>query len=165
MDILFNYEYLIILLILILISIVIIRINKKDFTIKINKLIEYLGGKDNILNVESNMSRLNIKVKDTSIVNKDAIEKLGAKGIVEIDNELKIIMGPNSKQLKKIISRCHDNCKVVCAGHCGQTDLRFPQDSQFPKYLTAARRADFIKIIELTKNYRGKLSQFADEVY
>ena len=71
----------------------------------------------------------------------------------------------NSKQLKKIISRCHDNCKVVCAGHCGQTDLRFPQDSQFPKYLTAARRADFIKIIELTKNYRGKLSQFADEVY
>lgn len=71
----------------------------------------------------------------------------------------------NSKQLKKIISRCHDNCKVVCAGHCGQTDLRFPQDSQFPKYLTAARRVDFIKIIELTKNYRGKLSQFADEVY
>ena len=59
--------------------------------------------KDNILNVESNMSRLNIKVKDTSIVNKDAIEKLGAKGIVEIDNELKIIMGPNSKQLKKYI--------------------------------------------------------------
>ena len=103
MDILFNYEYLIILLILILISIVIIRINKKDFTIKINKLIEYLGGKDNILNVESNMSRLNIKVKDTSIVNKDAIEKLGAKGIVEIDNELTIILGPNSKQLKKYI--------------------------------------------------------------
>ena len=34
---------------------------------------------------------------------KDAIEKLGAKGIVEIDNELKIIMGPNSKQLKKYI--------------------------------------------------------------
>ena len=40
MDILFNYEYLIILLILILISIVINRINKKDFKNKINKIIE-----------------------------------------------------------------------------------------------------------------------------
>ena len=49
------------------------------------------------------MSRLNVKVKDTSVVNKDGIEKLGAKGIVEIDNELKIIIGPNSKQLKKYI--------------------------------------------------------------
>ena len=69
-----------------------------------------------------------------------------------------------SKQLKKIISRCHDNCKVVCAGHRGQIDLKFPQDSQFPKYLDAARKIDFIQIIELTKNYRGKLSKFADEV-
>ena len=95
MDILY-IEYLIIFAILILISIIVI-------TIKINKLIEYLGGKNNIINVESNMSRLNVKVKDTSIVNKDGIEKLGAKGIVEIDNELKIIIGPNSKQLKKYI--------------------------------------------------------------
>lgn len=102
MDILY-IEYLIIFAILFLISIIVIRINKKDFTIKINKLIEYLGGKNNIINVESNMSRLNVKVKDTSIVNKDDIEKLGAKGIVEIDNELKIIIGPNSKQLKKYI--------------------------------------------------------------
>ncbi len=102
MDILY-IEYLIIFAILILISIIVIRINKKDFTIKINKLIEYLGGKNNIINVESNMSRLNVKVKDTSIVNKDGIEKLGAKGIVEIDNELKIIIGPNNKQLKKYI--------------------------------------------------------------
>lgn len=70
----------------------------------------------------------------------------------------------NSRQLKKIISRCHDNCKVVCAGHRGQIDLKFPQDSQFPKYLDAARKIDFIQIIELTKNYRGKLSKFADEV-
>lgn len=108
MDILY-IEYLIIFAILILISIIVIRINKKDFTIKINKLIEYLGGKNNIINVESNMSRLNVKVKDTSIVNKDGIEKLGAKGIVEIDNELKIIIGPNNKQLKKYIKDLRQN--------------------------------------------------------
>ena len=77
--------------------------NKKDFNIKINKLIEYLGGKDNILDVETNLSRLKVTVRDVNIVNKDGIQKLGAKGIVEIDNQLKIIYGPNAKQLKKYI--------------------------------------------------------------
>lgn len=99
----YGYEYLIILIILILISIIVIRINKKDFAVKINKLVQYLGGKDNIISTEKNMSRLNVKVKDTSLVNKDAIEKMGAKGIVEIDNELKIILDPNSGQIKKYI--------------------------------------------------------------
>jgi len=97
-------QYVIIIAVLLLISIIVIKINKKDFRININKLIQYLGGKDNILNVEHNMSRLKVSVKDTSIVNKDAIQKLGAKGIVEIDNQLKIILGPESKQLKKYIN-------------------------------------------------------------
>ena len=35
--------------------------------------------------------------------NKEGIQKLGAKGIVEIDNQLKIILGSESKQLKKYI--------------------------------------------------------------
>ncbi len=93
-------EYLIIIAVLILISIIVIKINKKDFTIKINKLINYLGGKDNIIEVNENLSRLNIKVKDPSLVDKDGITKLGAKGIVEVENEFKIILGPNSKRLK-----------------------------------------------------------------
>ena len=49
-------------------------------------------------------ARLKVTLKDTSIVNKEGIQKLGAKGIVEIDNELKIILGPNSKQLKKYMA-------------------------------------------------------------
>ncbi len=97
------WHYIIILIVLIIISFIVIKMNKKDFNIKINKLIEYLGGKDNILDVESNLSRLKVTVRDVNIVNKDGIQKLGAKGIVEIDNQLKIIYGPNAKQLKKYI--------------------------------------------------------------
>ncbi len=97
------WHYIIILIVLIIISFIVIKMNKKDFTIKINKLIEYLGGKDNILDVQSNLSRLKVTVRDVNIVNKDGIQKLGAKGIVEIDNQLKIIYGPNAKQLKKYI--------------------------------------------------------------
>ena len=36
-------------------------------------------------------------------MNKDAIQKLGAQGIVEIDNQLKIILGEGAYQLKKHI--------------------------------------------------------------
>lgn len=99
-----SYEYLIIIGILLIISFIIIKINKRDFKIEINKLIQYLGGKDNILSANYHMSRLKVKVKDTSIVDKDAIQRLGAKGIVEVDNELKIILDSNSKNIKKYIS-------------------------------------------------------------
>ena len=66
-------------------------------------MIQCLGGKDNIIDSEVNMSRLKVILKDMNIVDKEGIQKLGAKGIVEIDNQLKIIFGPNSKQLKKYI--------------------------------------------------------------
>ena len=71
---------------------------------ELNKLVQYLGGKDNILDTEVNMSRLKVTLKDVSIVDKSSIEKLGAKGIVEIDNQLKIIFGPEAVKLKKYIS-------------------------------------------------------------
>ena len=77
--------------------------NKKDFYIESNKLVDYLGGKDNIISMEVNMSRFKVTLKDITKVDKDGIQKLGAKGIVEIDNQLKIILGNNSKQLKKYI--------------------------------------------------------------
>ncbi len=97
------YDYLIIAGALLLISIIVIRINKKDFSIKINKLVSALGGKENVVSVKENMSRINVVVKDPSIVDKDAITKLGAKGIVEVDNEFKIILGNDSTKLSKLI--------------------------------------------------------------
>ena len=95
--------YAIILVTLIIISLVIIKLTKKDFGIEINKLVKCLGGKDNILDTEVNMSRLKVTLKDVSIVDKDGIVKLGAKGIVEIDNQLKIIFGNNSRTLKRYV--------------------------------------------------------------
>lgn len=96
-------QYLIIAVVLILVLLIVIKLTRKDFRIEANKLITYLGGKDNIVSAEANMSRFKVILKDVSLVNKDAIEKLGAKGIVEIDNQLKIIFGPNAKELKRYI--------------------------------------------------------------
>ena len=96
-------EYIIIAFVLVIILLVIVKLSKRDFKVEANKLITYLGGKDNIINAECNMSRLKVILKDVTLANKDGIQKLGAKGIVEIDNQLKIIFDKNAKQLKKYI--------------------------------------------------------------
>lgn len=96
-------EYAIIAVILIIVLFAILKATKKDVDLDFNKLVELLGGKDNIISTESNLSRFKVTLKDVSKANKEGIQKLGAKGIVEIDNQLKIILGPDSKQLKKYI--------------------------------------------------------------
>ena len=97
------FQYVIIIAVLLIIALVVIKLHSKDFSAEVNKLIKCLGGKDNIINAECNMSRFKVILKDTSKVDKNGIQKLGAKGIVEIDNQLKIIFGKDAKQLKEYI--------------------------------------------------------------
>lgn len=96
-------EYVIIAVVLIIVLLAIIKATKKDAGIDFNRLVELLGGKDNIISTETNMSRFKVELKDITKADKEGIQKLGAKGIVEIDNQLKIILGPESKQIKKYI--------------------------------------------------------------
>ena len=96
-------QYIIIGVILLIILLAILKATKKDAELDFNKLVELLGGKENIIHTETNMSRFKVTLKDVIKANKEGIQKLGAKGIVEIDNQLKIILGPESKQLKKYI--------------------------------------------------------------
>ena len=81
-------HYVIILLVMIIIFLAVIRANSKDFKLEINKLVEYLGGKDNILDTEVELSRFKVTLKDVTKANKEGIMKLGAKGVVEIEDQL-----------------------------------------------------------------------------
>ena len=99
-----NYiEYLLIIIITLIIAFAITKSKKKDFKINTNKLVMYLGGIDNILEYEYNKSRFIVNLKDVSKVNKEGIQKMGAQGIVEIENQLKIILGEEAGTLKKHI--------------------------------------------------------------
>lgn len=100
-------EYLIIVAVLLIIALVAFKVTRKDFDEEMNKLIKYLGGKDNIIDCEMSMSRFKVTLKDVTKANKEGIQKLGAKGIVEIDNQLKIIFDKNSRTLKKYIKDMH----------------------------------------------------------
>lgn len=96
-------QYFIIIFILVIIALAITKSKQKDFKIEANRLVSYLGGKNNIISYEVNKSRFIVQLNDVSKVNKEGIQKLGAQGIVEIGNQLKIILGDDAKQLKKHI--------------------------------------------------------------
>ncbi len=102
-------QYIIIIVVLFIIALAITRSKKKDFKLEVNKLAQALGGKDNIVDYEVNKSRFIVNLKDVEIVNKEAIQKMGAQGIVEIDNQLKIILGDGARQLKKYIDDLKKN--------------------------------------------------------
>ena len=97
------YQYIIIVIILLIIAFAIVKSNRKDLKLELNKLVELLGGKDNIVETEMELSRFKVTLKDITKANKEGIIKLGAKGVVEIDDQLKIIFGNEAKQLKKYI--------------------------------------------------------------
>lgn len=65
-------------------------------------------------------------------------------------------------ELKKVLTRIHDSCKVIVIGHEGQIDLENPRDSGFKRVLEHFETEDYAKICKLTTNFRGKLAQRAD---
>ena len=70
-------------------------------------------------------------------------------------------------ELKKVLTRIHDNCKVIVIGHAGQCDLYHnPERSGFVKYLEhfESTNDDRVAVCTLSKNYRGWISTWADEL-
>lgn len=65
-------------------------------------------------------------------------------------------------ELKKVLTRCHDSCKVIVIGHTGQVDISGP--SGFRNYLEHFQDQERCAVCRLTVNHRGWLSTFADEL-
>ncbi|HJB94701.1 MAG TPA: glucose PTS transporter subunit IIA, partial [Candidatus Mediterraneibacter intestinigallinarum] len=74
------------------------------------KMIEYLGGKDNIKTLTNCFTRVRTTVKDKSAVQKDKFKTLGAKGVTEPSEDgLQVIFGPQSEKIvnnmKRVMNR------------------------------------------------------------
>jgi phosphate starvation-inducible PhoH-like protein len=67
-------------------------------------------------------------------------------------------------ELKKVLTRIHDSCKVIMIGHDGQCDLEKPEKSGFVPYLEHFQHESYASVVELTKNFRGALARHADEL-
>jgi phosphate starvation-inducible protein PhoH and related proteins len=66
-------------------------------------------------------------------------------------------------ELKKILTRIHDDCTVIMIGHRGQIDLPDPKKSGFVPYMEWFKDKHYVQVLELTKNFRGELAQDADD--
>lgn len=67
------------------------------------------------------------------------------------------------KELKTALTRVADNSKVICIGHASQCDLT-RDEKAFAKYIEHFRKQEYCQICTLTKNYRGQVSSWADEL-
>lgn len=82
------------------------------------------------------------------------------KKVVIIDESQNFTRG----ELKKVLTRIHDDVKVVMIGHDGQCDLKDSSKSGFVPYLEHFENEQYAKICNLTVNFRGKLAQHADNM-
>ncbi|MBT2759864.1 PhoH family protein [Paenibacillus sp. ISL-20] len=67
-------------------------------------------------------------------------------------------------ELKKILTRIHDEVKLVIIGHDKQCDLDNPKKSGFVPYIEFLKDEDYVKVCNLTQNFRGKLATKADQL-
>lgn len=65
-------------------------------------------------------------------------------------------------ELKKVLTRIHDNCKVIVVGHTGQIDIN--GRSGFAQYIRHFSVTDRCEVCKLTVNHRGWLSSYADSL-
>jgi phosphate starvation-inducible protein PhoH len=69
--------------------------------------------------------------------------------------------------LKKTLTRIHDNCKVIVIGHTDQCDIyKKPERTGFGPYLKAFNECNDnrLEVCKLTINHRGWFSNFCDNV-
>ena len=64
------------------------------------------------------------------------------------------------EELKKVLTRIHDDCKVIVISHTGQIDIR--GGSGFQKYMEHFEGHEKCAVCRLTTNHRGWLSTYAD---
>lgn len=67
-------------------------------------IIEALGGRENIEEVDACITRLRVSVKDATKVNKNAIKKIGAVDVLEIAGGIQAIFGAKAILYKNIIN-------------------------------------------------------------
>ncbi|MBM7854862.1 PTS system N-acetylglucosamine-specific IIC component [Desulfohalotomaculum tongense] len=86
-----------------------VDLNEKDDMDKLAiEYLEALGGKENIIELDSCITRLRLTLKDTSIVKEDELRNLGASGVLKMnDKNMQVIVGTKvdilSEKMKKLI--------------------------------------------------------------
>jgi len=60
--------------------------NKSDISLRAQDIMEALGGKNNIVNLDACITRLRVTVQDSALINEKQLKQLGATGVMKINN-------------------------------------------------------------------------------
>ena len=82
------------------------RNNTKQYSERILKIIENLGGNDNIISVTPKMSRVEFVLHNYELVNKDELKNLGVQGISKTSQKITLVVGNElAEDLEKTFKR------------------------------------------------------------
>jgi len=65
----------------------------------IHALVENLGGAENLLEISSCITRLRLKVHDSSVIDEAELKKLGAKGVIAKGQAVQVIIGTEAEHV------------------------------------------------------------------
>ncbi len=75
-------------------------LKKEDISICKN-VIEFLGGKDNIISLENKSSRLVIVLKDANLMNEEELKNIGVSSILKMTSKITLVIGSIAEEIKK----------------------------------------------------------------
>lgn len=79
-----------------------LKLTHSNYTYMAKKILQNLGGAENIANAENCVTRMRLEIKDIDLINEDNIKKTGAKGIVKVNkNNIQIIIGTDVVHVMK----------------------------------------------------------------
>lgn len=81
-----------------------LKVSKK-IPFKIEELVEYLGGFQNIEKFDASLNSLKVTFKEKTLVSQEKIKNLGAKGIMFSEHTISIIFGDYSLFLKEELEK------------------------------------------------------------
>ena len=71
-----------------------LKLSHSNYSYMAKKLLQNVGGVENIVNAENCVTRMRLEIKDISLINEDNIKKTGVKGVVKVNkNNIQIIVG------------------------------------------------------------------------
>jgi PTS system N-acetylglucosamine-specific IIC component len=92
------------------------KLDTADVSVFSLKLLEKLGGAQNIEAVDSCITRLRMTIKNTALINDDEVKALGAAGIIKSGNSVQVIVGTKAEviadEMKKLLTQQKSSIKA-----------------------------------------------------
>lgn len=70
---------------------------------KAAEILAAIGGKENVIDLESCITRLRLSLHDTSKVDEKALRKLGAAGVIRMGSAVQVVFGPLAERYEREI--------------------------------------------------------------